>query len=276
MMSQLSPTNHSASCIRPSWRSPAKPPSATGLPATERCRRALSFALATRMGRDYIVAAVTVTTTTRRFSILSDGPVKQEHMSIQTKTHKHSRWLHTDVILAKIWSPVGLQGALSSGTVFFFFHLAWSDALFRVLFDVGLLLSATGWVSERRPENVVDVRSTCMPFWLSLFLFLSLILQGLVSLVRVARFFSRYSACIMGNRWQISVRLFFFFLVCKSYWLPEYFSRVSAQRCPFIVLDNWFKGKLLTKKWIRKCPNTLQSKAFCVVTTKDFEKNAKR
>lgn len=56
---------------------------------------ALSFAPTTRMAWDYviIVMVVMLTMTARRFSILSDVLMKQEHMSIQTDKHTHSPWL---------------------------------------------------------------------------------------------------------------------------------------------------------------------------------------
>ncbi len=119
--------------------------------------RTLSFA-PTRMAWVYVIIVVVVmlTMTARRFSILSDVVMKQEHMSIQTDTHTftgttYSR-CHLSLVLISCWTPGGAKRR--NGSFF------WRDALFHVIFDVGSARTAFG----ATPENIVDVRSTCMPF----------------------------------------------------------------------------------------------------------------
>lgn len=194
-----------------------------------RCCRALSFAPTTRMAWVYVVVVVvvTVTMTTRRFSILSDVLMKQEHMSIQTDRHTY---IHLDystysrcylsLVSISRWTPGGAKRRRFP---------AW-----RCL---GLLSSATGWVLERRPENIVDVRSTCMPFLCFSSFHWSTKTQ--VLFVCVGRFFSRFSACVVGNRWQTSV-----FVLLR---MQEYFSPLLIYR---------------PKRLIWKCPVYSRGKLF--------------
>lgn len=190
--------------------------------------RALSFAPTTRMAWDYVfIVVVMLTMTARRFSILSDVLMKQEHMSIQTDRHTY---IHLDystysrcylsLVLISRWTPGGAKRR--NGVFFLARHFV--PCHFRCWFG-------SDCICRRRVEFWSDaLRTSWMCVWHACLFYASLPftdLQRHVLFVCVGRFFSRFSACIMGSRDKHLCSFYFSFL----FRMQEYFSLDTPLYC---------------------------------------------